>query len=274
MLREILNWQDREVVKHFNDLTLWAAPFGRLLLEHIPMRKGATVLDIGFGTGFPLIELGERFGPESIVYGIDPWNEAVQLVEEKVQRFDIPNIRILQQDAVRIPLESESVDLVTSNLGVNNFDHKVQVYQEIWRALKPQGSLCITTNPVGTFKELFDVFGVVLNEMKAYQKLEVLHEYIQARGTKESIRSELVTAGFRTQQIIEDSVQMRFVDSTAILNHRLIRVGFRASWDSFIPEGKQSVFYAQVAQYIADQIQSKGSFSMRIPILYLELKKG
>ena len=35
-----------------------------------------TVLDVGFGTGFPLLELAQRLGKSATIYGIDPWEAA------------------------------------------------------------------------------------------------------------------------------------------------------------------------------------------------------
>ncbi|MFT4667311.1 MAG: arsenite methyltransferase [Polaribacter sp.] len=54
-MKPLLSSKDKALVQTFNEVTLWSGPFGRLLLENIPMKKGMTVLDIGFGTGFPLI---------------------------------------------------------------------------------------------------------------------------------------------------------------------------------------------------------------------------
>jgi len=37
-MKSKLDWQKMEVVNVFDEATLWAAPFGRLLLEDIPMQ--------------------------------------------------------------------------------------------------------------------------------------------------------------------------------------------------------------------------------------------
>ncbi|MBN1577163.1 MAG: hypothetical protein JW913_11460 [Chitinispirillaceae bacterium] len=59
-----------------DELPFWSAPFGLKLLDLIEYRRNITALDIGFGCGFPLIELAMRLGPTCTVYGIDPWDEA------------------------------------------------------------------------------------------------------------------------------------------------------------------------------------------------------
>ena len=68
----------------YDELPLWSAMFGLLMLEHLPLR-GRTVLDVGCGTGFPLIELAERLGAGCRVDGIDTWKEALDRAQEKIR---------------------------------------------------------------------------------------------------------------------------------------------------------------------------------------------
>ncbi len=55
-----------------DELPLWSAPFGLALLDTLRFRKHATVLDIGCGEGFPVIEIASRFGPTCQCIGLDP----------------------------------------------------------------------------------------------------------------------------------------------------------------------------------------------------------
>jgi SAM-dependent methyltransferase len=56
-----------DTVSAYDELPLWSAMTGLLLLEHVELKSDARVLDVGCGTGFPLIELAERLGPASRV---------------------------------------------------------------------------------------------------------------------------------------------------------------------------------------------------------------
>lgn len=58
------------VVDAYDELPLWSALFGALLLRHVPLRPARVALDIGCGTGFPLLELALRLGPTAHVYAI------------------------------------------------------------------------------------------------------------------------------------------------------------------------------------------------------------
>ena len=51
-----------------DDLPLWSAPFGLMLLDHIHLKPKIEALDVGFGSGFPLLELAQRLGDSSTVF--------------------------------------------------------------------------------------------------------------------------------------------------------------------------------------------------------------
>ncbi|HVX61548.1 MAG TPA: methyltransferase domain-containing protein, partial [Pirellulales bacterium] len=62
----------------YDELPLWSARFGLMLLEHVNLRRGMTILDVGAGTGFMTIELAQRCGAETQVVAVDPWAAAMK----------------------------------------------------------------------------------------------------------------------------------------------------------------------------------------------------
>jgi arsenite methyltransferase len=78
------------IVATYDELPLWSAMFGLLLLEHAPLKNVSLALDVGCGTGFPLIELAERLGPDAHVHGIDPWSAALTRAKDKIARRCVP----------------------------------------------------------------------------------------------------------------------------------------------------------------------------------------
>ena len=272
-MKKLLNWKSREVVNIFDEVTLWSAPFGRLLLENIPMFPKAQIVDIGFGTGFPLIELSQRFGEPSIIYGVEIWKEGISRAKEKISTLDINNIEIIEESATKMSISDHQIDLVTSNLGVNNFDDKELVYLEINRILKQGGTLAITTNPIGTFKELFEIFNAIFGEANLEEEQQKLKKHIEHRNNKQGLISEIEKYGFRLVKTISDTTNLRFVDSVAILNHSLIRIGFREVWENMIGEENINEFFSRLVDKITDIIDTEGEFIMTIPMLYLEFEK-
>jgi ubiquinone/menaquinone biosynthesis C-methylase UbiE len=99
----------------YDELPLWSAPFGLKLLDHIEYKSNINAIDLGFGTGFPLIELAMRLVNNSTVYGIDIWKDVFVNVKDKINQYGIKNIILIEGNAESIPLENNSVHLITSN---------------------------------------------------------------------------------------------------------------------------------------------------------------
>jgi precorrin-6B methylase 2 len=70
-----------DVAANYDELPPWSAPFGQVILDRVPLRRGQTVLDIGAGTGFLTIELAQRGGNDSRVIAVDPWAEAMAVLQ-------------------------------------------------------------------------------------------------------------------------------------------------------------------------------------------------
>lgn len=272
-MKEILDWKRKDVVNIYDEVNLWTAPFGRILLENIPMKAESKILDIGFGTGFPLIELSQRFGENSKIYGMDIWQEGILRTKEKIRVLGLKNIVIFEQSAENIPLPDNELDLICSNLGINNFENKDTVYIECHRVLKKNGSLCISTNPIGTFRELFFFFKKSLEEMRLDWSVEKLKEHVEHRGTESSIIEDLTIKGFRLSKKVNDDTNIRFADPEALFDHALIRIGFLDDWKKFIPEDRLQEFFNLLSGKIEEYINRKGEFVISIPVLYLEFNK-
>src|SRR5215469_6675364 len=106
----------------YDELPLWSAPFGLMLLEQVQIRPGITILDVGAGTGFMTIELAQRCGSAAMVIAVDPWKAAIKRLARKVEHLGIENVHMVVRDVVAIDLPDASVDLIVSNLGINNYD--------------------------------------------------------------------------------------------------------------------------------------------------------
>lgn len=271
MTKKILDWQNKEIVEIYDELPLWSAPFGNILLENIPLQKNWTVVDLGFGTGFPLIELAQRFGDQSKIIGVDIWREAMERAELKIKRLELANIEIINQKAEELSLDDESIDLVCSNLGINNFEDKAAVFKNVSNMLKPNGQFCFTTNDQSSFKELFQLF-----EM-AFSKLDInpkpLQEYQKSRSSIKLLKDQLEKYGLTPLKQLNQVSYLRFVSSEALFNHSLIRIAFLSTWKSLIPEEKWNSFRELISTYMETIIAQEGEFKISIPIVYLDFKK-
>ena len=158
-LQNAFDWRSPEIVAVFDDFSMWAAPFVQLMLKHLPLRPHQTVLDLGCGPGVPSIELAQRLGSSCKVIGLDlTWWHALRRAQLKMHTWGLKNISLVCADGASIPLQNKSVDLVVSNLGVNNFDNPTRTFEECARVLRPGGLLALTTNLTGHMQEFYDIY--------------------------------------------------------------------------------------------------------------------
>lgn len=246
----------------YDELPLWSAMFGLLLLEEVPLTGVRTALDVGCGTGFPLIELAERLGPAAVVHGIDPWSAGLQRAKEKIAARATPNVRLHEGSATSMPFDDRSFDLIVSNLGVNNFDDRDGAIRECRRVARDGATIALTTNLQGHMRELYAVFAEVLDDDASRARLQ---EHIEHRATIAGVRTLLERHGFEVTRIVEREGVMRFADGAALFNHHFIKLGFLDAWKQVVA-GEERVVFGRLLERL------RGEIRLTIPMAYVEAR--
>jgi ubiquinone/menaquinone biosynthesis C-methylase UbiE len=244
-----------------------------MLLDHIGIRPNMTVLDIGFGTGFPILELAQRLGKDSTVYGIDIWKEGLNRSQFKGDRYELSNIRLIEGNAENTEFPDNMFDLIVSNVGINNFEHPGTVLEECFRICKPEGSIALTTNPVGHMSEFYDVYAMVLQQLELHQYIPALEKHQDHRLSLERIGHLMQRAGFRLRSTHQRMFMMRFVDAGAFFNHALIGIGFVDAWKEIVPDNLHERVFREIHRSIDKIAGRDGEFRVTIPCLYIEAGK-
>ena len=260
-------------VDYYDELPLWSAPFARLLLDRVPIQAGMTILDVGAGTGFLTIELAQRCGESSRVIAVDPWATAMNRLRHKVDHLRLTNVRLIEQDAATVDLPDESVDLVVSNLGINNFENAADVLWNCYRMTKAGGRQLLTTNLVGHMREFYDVYRSVLTEAGRDDGVAALETHINHRATVASSTKQLKQAGYQQIEAVTDSFQLRFANGTALLNHYFIRLGFLPVWKAIVPAEAVIEVFTALEQKLNDLAAASGELSLTIPIACLTAQR-
>jgi ubiquinone/menaquinone biosynthesis C-methylase UbiE len=259
-----------DIANAWDDLSLWSAPFGLMLLREMPLIKSGMVVDIGCGTGFPLMPLSQRLGPEVKVVGLDVWQAGVERAHAKAVAFKTPNVELHLGSASEIPLDDEDYDLVVSNLGINNFEDPETAFAEAWRVLKPKGRMCITTNVSGTFSAFYEVMLEVIAETGDAEKMHELTQHIAHRKSVGQVEDLFKEAGFVVERTVEDVHVMRYATGSAFLHDYLIVLGFLPAWKDIVgQERRESVFKAIEAKLNAIS-DAEGEFRVEVPMLYVQ----
>jgi SAM-dependent methyltransferase len=108
------------------------------LIEGAAIREGSHVLDIACGTGVLARKALSRTGPGGRVVGVDPAPGMLAAANEIE-----PGIDWILCSAEALELDDESFDCVVSQFGMMFFQDRQKSVEEMFRVLRPGGSLAI-----------------------------------------------------------------------------------------------------------------------------------
>jgi arsenite methyltransferase len=104
-----------------------------------PMTAGATVVDIGCGAGMDLLLAAKAVGPSGRAIGVDMTKAMAERARAGATSCGLANVEVRLGDAMSLPIESDSVDIVISNGVLNLTPDKERAFGEVFRILTPDG---------------------------------------------------------------------------------------------------------------------------------------
>jgi ubiquinone/menaquinone biosynthesis C-methylase UbiE len=111
-------------------------PYAELAAERIRSLQPKRILETAAGTGV-LTEALHRALPDARIVATD-LNEP--MLEQAAQRVTSPNVSVRQADALALPFEDGSFDLVACQFGAMFFPDKVKGHAEVQRVLRDGGT--------------------------------------------------------------------------------------------------------------------------------------
>lgn len=257
-----------------DELPLWSAPFGLELLDQIEYRKNIKVLDIGFGSGFPLIEIAQRLGRTSTVYGIDPWEPSHIRINQKIKFYGLKNVKLIQGAAENIPLKNNSIDLIVSNNGINNVSDIEKVFKECERISKKGSQFVASINLNRTFEEFYDAFKDSLRKFNMLKELENVYKHIyEKRKPTATFQRYFLNNGFKVTNSIRKVFKIKYSDEDAFFNHSLIKIGFMSSWEQIIDKKDRKRVFDDVIKSLQKITKESGHLEMTVPYLIVNSVK-
>jgi arsenite methyltransferase len=186
------------------------APLGFLAL-----RPGETVLDLGSGPGLDALLAARQTGPSGHVIGVDMTPAMLERARENAAKIGVSHIEFREGRLEALPVESGSIDAVTSNCVINLVPDKRAVFAEVARVLRPGGRMVISDIllhgrlPEAVEKDLLAYVGCVSGALReeeyfalvgaaGLEQVEVLRDVDYVAGLIESAPDEVRALEART----------------------------------------------------------------------------
>jgi len=176
------------------------------LLERLDIVRlqPTAVLDLGAGTGHASRQLKRRY-PSAQVVALD--SSLAMLRESARQQRFLRRFAPVCADAHRLPLQSQSFDLVLSNLLVEWCHDPDAVFAEVARVLRPKGLFTFTTVGPDTLKEVRELWHGV-------DPFTHVHRFIDMHDFGDA----LVRAGFAEPVMDTERLTVTYADLSALVD--------------------------------------------------------
>jgi len=266
--------EDDDEVSALDELPLWAAPFGLRLLEMVRLRPRLAALDVGFGTGFPLLELAMRLGPSSTVQGLDPWPAGHRRTRLKLERLGLQNVKLHEGVAEEMPFPERSFDCVVSNNGYNNVSDRQRAFRETARVCRPGAQLVFTMNLEGSFRELHEEWRYVLESEGLGAAVAALQDFITGRRPPlDDVLRTVADAGFVIEQVAHDEFDFRFANADALVHHAFFRRFQLPHLLEAVPEKAREAAAAELRRRLDREALRVGELRLSVPFVTVSARR-
>ena len=154
-----------------------------LALRLLRIRKGATVADIGAGSGYITIRMAKIVGPMGKVYASDIQSGMLTLLQQNVTKAKLDNVVPVLGAFDDPKLPADSIDLAIMVDVYHEFSEPQKMLQRIRESLKPDGRL-------------------VLLEYRAEDpNVPILKDH---KMSKAQVKQELEAEGFKQSRVYDD----------------------------------------------------------------------
>lgn len=175
------------------------------LTAQVKAAKPSMVVDLATGSGDVAFKLRRELGPNVVIKALDFCRPMLEEAEKKRDASpEYKDIEFSFGDCMALPLEDNSVDVITISFGVRNFEDRLKGLKEIRRVLRPDGRLYILefSQPDRWFRPIYYIYlkyflprfaAITTGKKSAY---DYLAGTIEQFPSKKSLSGQIREAGF------------------------------------------------------------------------------
>jgi ubiquinone/menaquinone biosynthesis C-methylase UbiE len=160
------------------------------------LKPGAAILDVACGPGTLALMVAREAGE---VHGIDFSEPMLDIFKQHVERAGHNNITIRHGDAQSLPYADNTFDAAFSMFGLMFFPDRCQGFAEIYRTLKPGGTIAVTSwAPIDRSPAMQMMFGAIRTINPSIPEPQ---KSIDTLENPDVFKQEMLDAGFKDVKV-------------------------------------------------------------------------
>ncbi|HTX30733.1 MAG TPA: methyltransferase domain-containing protein [Solirubrobacteraceae bacterium] len=240
--------------------------WGTATVARLPLSAGDAVLDVCCGAGASALPAAEAVAPNGRVVGLDLAEPLLALARQRAADLGLSNASFRAGDATASGYQSSSFDAVVCVFGVFFAADMAAFVSEMWRLVRPGGTLAITTWGPDWCEPASSIFWESVREIEP--------KLCRAFNPWDEITTAPALADLLARGGISDAT----IEATSGEHHELERAedfwdivlgsGFRGTVDALSGEQREAL-----REHVVGELRSRGVTELRNDVVFASVVK-